>query len=325
MREVFPLVTDAEVAARRGPRNRVDPRRPYAHFVDQERNASGEVVGVATILLSSSECRFRCLMCDLWKNTLESSVRVGDVPSQIRWALSHMDRQAIREVKLYNSGNFFDPRAVPEEDYQEIAELVRDFDTVIVENHPRLCGERCNRFRDAISPATLQIAIGLETCHPGVLKSLNKRMTLTDFDNAVDRLHLAGISTRVFLLHGVPYLSEQDAFDWTLRSIEYSFLRSVQCCSLIPTRGGNGTMDRLAKQGEFEPPKGESFEKVVQAGVVMAKQLGLPHRVFGDLWDAERLFTCEGCRDARIERLAEMNLTQNDASPIECPDCALTE
>ncbi len=45
-----------------------------------------------------------------------------------------------RHIKLYNAGNFFDAQAIPPEDYRPIIERIRDFDTVIVENHPRLCG-----------------------------------------------------------------------------------------------------------------------------------------------------------------------------------------
>ena len=44
--------------------------RPYAFFVEEERSASGEVVPVATVFLTNRECPWRCLMCDLWKNTL---------------------------------------------------------------------------------------------------------------------------------------------------------------------------------------------------------------------------------------------------------------
>ena len=71
----------------------------------------------------------------------------------------------VKHLKLYNSGSFFDERAIPAEDYQRIASLLSHFETVIVESHPRLIGDKCLRFRDMLKPE-LQVALGLETVNP---------------------------------------------------------------------------------------------------------------------------------------------------------------
>ena len=181
-----------QILTARGPRNSVDPRRPYAFLVESEHAASGRVEDVATIFLTNRECPFRCLMCDLWKNTTEQRVPVGAIPEQIDYALSRLP--PAKHIKLYNSGNFFDRQAIPPEDYEAIADRVRGFETVIVENHPRLLGDDCLRFRDLIA-GELEVAIGLETAHPQVLQRLNKQMTLEDFEQAVRRLSTNGIAT----------------------------------------------------------------------------------------------------------------------------------
>src|SRR5690606_40735613 len=137
------------------------------------------------------------------------SVQPGDIPEQIRWALSQLPTASV--IKLYNSGNFFDRQAILPEDYPAIAKLVRGFETVIVENHPRLCGEACGEFRDLIAPAELEIALGLETCHPELLATLNKRMTLEDFDRATQRLTSYEIAMRAFLLLKPPFLDESES------------------------------------------------------------------------------------------------------------------
>ena len=85
-------------------------------------------------------------MCDLWRNTTDRRVSVGAIPRQIDFALERLP--AARHIKLYNSGNFFDHQAIPPEDYGPIAERLTSFATVIVENHPRLCGDDVLRFRD---------------------------------------------------------------------------------------------------------------------------------------------------------------------------------
>jgi uncharacterized Fe-S cluster-containing MiaB family protein len=84
-------------------------------------------------------------MCDLWKNTTDKSVPEGTIPNQIEWALNHMPD--VKHIKLYNSGSFFDKKAIPEKDYQKIASLISNFETIIVESHPRFINEECLRFR----------------------------------------------------------------------------------------------------------------------------------------------------------------------------------
>lgn len=314
MDDAYPRIADSVILAARPRRNSVDPRRPYAWLVEPECDARGHVVDVATIFLTNRECPYRCLMCDLWKNTLTAAVAPGDIPEQIRWALRQLP--PARAIKLYNSGNFFDARAVPPADHAPIAELVRGFETVIVENHPNLCGTVCARFRDLIAPAQLEIALGLETCHAEVLASLNKRMTLADFDRAARGLQAAGIRIRAFLLLKPPFLNEAEGIEWTLRSAEYAFDRGVDCCSIIPTRSGNGIMERLQHEGRFAPPRGASLEEVLERGLALERG-----RVFVDLWETGPFFACDHCRDVRLERLRQMNLRQAILPRVTCDEC----
>src|SRR5689334_13766325 len=110
---------DAWILARRGARNGRDPRRPYAFSIEQELSEDRRIVNVATIFLTNRECPWRCLMCDLWKNTLEETVPIGAIPEQIDFALARLS--PAEQVKLYNSGSFFDPAAIPIADYDAIA------------------------------------------------------------------------------------------------------------------------------------------------------------------------------------------------------------
>src|SRR5438445_837319 len=139
---------DRWILERRGPKNRVDPWRASAFLVEAERSAVGELVDVATLFLTNRECPYRCMMCDLWKNTLDERVPVGAIPAQIGYALDRLP--PARWVKLYNSGSFFDAAAIPPADDEAIAGLVAPFERVIVECHPAMLGRRCLRFRDMI-------------------------------------------------------------------------------------------------------------------------------------------------------------------------------
>lgn len=312
MNESGKPVADAEILAARPAKNSVDPRRPYAYFVEPERTAAGHVEDVATIFLTNRECPFHCLFCDLWKNTTDTAVPSGALPAQIDFALERL--APARHVKLYNSGNFFDAQAIPPSDHAAIADRLRTFATVIVENHPRLCSDVCLRFRESIG-VPLEIAMGLETVHPQVLAALNKQMTLADFDRATRFLVRNGVAVRAFVLLRPPFLSEDEGRVWALRSIDHAFAAGAECCSVIPVRGGNGILERLHAEGQFEPPSLTSLEAVLQAGLELGRG-----RVFVDLWEAHRLRACPHCGPRRIERLCAMNLTQAIIPPVAC-DC----
>lgn len=307
-----PHTRDAAILTARPARNRVDAWRPYAFHVEPERSATGQIQQAATIFLTSSECPFRCLMCDLWKNTIEGPVPAGAIPAQIDYALDRLPPADV--VKLYNSGNFFDRRAVPESDWPAIADRVRRFQTVIVENHPRLCGDGCLRFRDVLR-THLEVALGLETIHPEVLPALHKRMTVEDFDRAAGFLVEADIGVRAFVLVRPPFLSDEEGVEWAVRSVEHAFDAGASCCALIPVRGGNGIMEALAAGQRFAPPTLAAFERAFDQSLELRRG-----RVFADLWDVERLARCPGCAAARIERLSQMNLMQVVLPRVPC-DC----
>lgn len=311
--DLVPVLNDAQIEGLRGPKNSVNSHRPYAFLAEQERASTGAIVDVATIFLTNRECPFRCLFCDLWKNTTDERVPSGAIPHQLKLALEELP--PCQAVKLYNSGNFFDCQAIPSEDHEEIAQLVRTFETVVVENHPSLCNAACLRFRDRL-PGNLEIAIGLETAHPEVLARVNKRMSRDSFQQAVEFLVQEQISVRSFILLRPPYLNEELGCEWAIRSLEFAFDCGVECCTIIPTRSGNGALEQLAETDHFRPPQLASLEAVFTAGLQMNRG-----RVFVDLWDLKRVSRCPTCMAAQQQRLQHMNLTQRVLPPIRCDAC----
>jgi hypothetical protein len=304
-------VNDRFVLARRGPKAALDRARAYAALWEEEPDATGALVPTATIFLTNRECPFRCIMCDLWVNTLDTTVARGDIPLQISRALVTL--LPARQVKLYNAGSFFDPGAIPREDDEAIAARVNAFERVIVEAHPAFLagahGERCVRFSRSIAGA-LEVAVGLETANPDVLARLNKRMTLDSFRRAAAFLAGHGIGLRAFVLLNPPYLSGQESIDWACRSLDEAIACGAGACAVIPTRGGNGTLAALG--AEFVPPRLPALEAVLEYGLSRQRA-----RVFADLWDVQRFYDCS-CSPARAARLSAMNREQRVAPRVEC-------
>ncbi len=298
------------IKANRGKKNKVDPLKPYAWLVEKERSITGSIDDTATIFLTNSECPFRCLMCDLWKNTTDTPVPVGAIPKQIEWALEQLP--PAKHLKLYNSGNFFDKKAIPEQDYQKIADLVSDFESLIIENHPKLTNENCLRFRDILKPE-LQIAMGLETVHPRVLQKLNKNLTLDEFANAAQFLLKNGIQSRAFILLRPPFMTEEEGVFWAKKSIDFAFNAGVECCIVIPVRAGNGPMDFMAEKEYFHPPTLQSLEEVLEYGIELKAG-----RVFADTWDLELFSVCNKCFEQKVNRLNTMNFNQKIEKLTKC-------
>jgi len=300
------------IEERRGPKNVLDPAHPYAALWEEEAGPGGDPISTATIFLTNRECPYRCLMCDLWQNTLDTRVPTGAIAAQIREALSTLP--PARRIKLYNAGSFFDPQAVPPEDYAEIAETISGFERVVVECHPKLLGPRCLEFQ-ALLTGRLEVAVGLETVHSDTLALLNKQFTVADFQRAAAFLTDHEIALRVFLLLRPPFQTEAEGLEWAKRSLDTAFESGAETCCVIPTRGGNGAMEALAASGSFAPPTLQSLEAATEYGLHLGRG-----RVFGDLWDIEKFFTC-CCSVARVGRLAEMNRTQRIPPPVVCGKC----
>ncbi|MCZ7641180.1 MAG: radical SAM protein [Verrucomicrobia bacterium] len=313
----------AWIRSRRPPSLAGDPWRPQAWFREEERAASGELISVATVLLTNRECPWHCLMCDLWRGMLRTRVPAGAIAAQLDFALAQVG--PARQLKLYNSGSFFDAGAIPPEEHDALAERVRSFERVIVECHPALAGDSCLRFRDRLAKGPgegrrgpeLEVAMGLETVHPVALERLNKRMTLDQFARAAAFLARHGIAMRAFVLVQPPFVPPTEAVVWAARSVDFAFACGASVVSLIPTRPGNGALDALQAQGVFAPPALATLEAAAAYGVGLGRG-----RVFADLWDLERFATCGACFPRRRERLQVLNTRQEIPPPVLCAECA---
>jgi archaeosine synthase beta-subunit len=294
---------------------------PYAVSLEEERSADGKIGSVATVFLTNHECPWRCIYCDLWKNTLAERTPPGAIPKQIDHALLSLSGSAPTVIKLYNAGSFFDAAAIPTEDIPTIAARVSRFDRVIVECHPALVGDRVLAFWDLLlsrNPAVrLEVAMGLETVHPVVLPKLNKRMTLDQFKSAAGFLGSHDIALRTFVLVQPPFLGNDDPVEWAVRSADFAFDCGADVVSLIPTRAGNGAMEDLAAAGLFQPPTLRTLERSHDACLGLQRS-----RVFADLWDLEKFSSCNVCFHQRAARLQAANLRQQVLPRITCNACA---
>lgn len=290
---------------------------PHGVFLERERLASGEVAASGVVLLTNRECPWRCVMCDLWKDTTLHPVPEGAIPRQVEYAVRSWEFAGVAplQVKLYNSGSFFDPAAIPPADYAAVAQRIAFARHVVVESHPLLIGERTRTWRDLLS-GSLEVAMGLETAQPEVLAKLNKKFDLPQFARAAEFLAKEGIALRAFVLVNPPFSRPEAAVEWAVKSAEFAFGCGASAVTLIPTRGGNGAMERLRESGEFVPPTLAMLE-AAQAGA-LALHRG---RVFADTWALDQITVCPECLVARRERLERVNRGQCGEPSVSCTRC----
>ena len=269
-----------------------------------------------TVFIAGAECPFTCSFCDLWRYTIDGPTPAGAVPRQLEDTLRAVRGVPLDRIKLYNASNFFDRRAVPDVDADRIAELCAPFSGVTVESHASTLGPATMDFARRLR-GRLEVAIGLETIHPEAIRHLNKRLDLGLFERAASTLGDNGIDLRAFVLLGAPDVPPDASVDWAVRSAEFAASHGSAIVSIIPVRGGNGEMERLAALGRFTPPTLGQLERTLD------RCLGWNHTaVAADLWDVDRLPACATCRAARVDRLRRINLSGVGEPAVRCESCS---
>jgi radical SAM enzyme (TIGR01210 family) len=283
--------------------------------MDEERRPDGRVERALTVFLAGAECPFTCSFCDLWQWTIDGPTPRGALPTQLARVLAELHAPLPARLKLYTASNFFDRRAVPPEDLAELARLADTFEAVTVESHASTIGASATELARRLR-GRLEVAMGLETIHPAAAPRLNKRLDLARFDRAAKQLEDDGIDLRVFVLLGAPYVEPAESVEWTVRTVEHAATRGAAVVSIIPVRGGNGEMERLAALGAFTPPTLAQLEDALDGCAHIGGTV-----VTADLWDLEKIARCEACRPARTERLRRMNVSGRTEPKIVCDEC----
>ncbi|CAM3349150.1 radical SAM protein [Rhodothermus bifroesti] len=308
-----PLERTRLIRQLRPARAAVDPWRPQGFHHELERAPDGRLERVNVIFLTNRECPWTCTMCDLWQHTTIAPVSATQLLHQLDHALMQLPKADA--VKLYNSGSFFDRLAIPPAAYAGIAERVRACRRVIVESHPALLGSRTLQFQ-ALLEGQLEVAIGVECIHPGVLEALNKQLTVGQLDRAVAWLHAHHLLIRAFILLKPPFLPPAEALYWTQRTVQWAVENGIQTVVLIPTRSGNGIMELLQQNGQFAPPTPEEIE----AAAAYLFTQPAPVRLL-DTWDLHRFYSCPNCARLQQQRFTRINQTQNWEPPVPCTQC----
>jgi radical SAM enzyme (TIGR01210 family) len=232
-----------------------DPRRYVSAWTEREV-LDGEVVDAFVVILRTKGCYWArksgCSMCGYVSDCF-TDVTEEDLVQQWTDAMKVYGGQPV--VKVYNSGNFFDPNEVPPRVRRMILEdLGQRCEKVVVENLPQLVRKPlleeavgyCKRF---------EVAIGLETANDYVRDNcISKDFHFDRYVKAARVARECGVSVKTYLLLKPPFLSERAAMADTLVSAR-AVDGLTDTISINPTNVQKDTLvDWLYRRGEYRPP-----------------------------------------------------------------------
>lgn len=283
------------------------------------------------IILAAPGCSSAtCTMCPIpnesfWGNAVE--VGHANYVKQFEAAFRGEDPNDFDLIALYNSGNWFADKETPPESrawfYDFIAES--KCSGVVVESLPQFITPRTvKEARDHLNGKKLIVGIGLQSADDFIRTvCVNTTCTKSQFEKATSLLRENGYTPRVYLMIKPPFLTEQEAIDETVNSIQYVASQNYADASICPTRIAPHTVvGELAKRSLYTPPSLWSVIEILKR----VNRLGIQTRVSCldvDGKDADTIYprNCEKCTPKILGALTNYNLGETAISDLENLDC----
>ncbi len=218
-------------------------------FWKEKERLDGEIVECLTVILRTKGCRWdSCYMCGYTKDSYPSTER--ELVEQIDFAV----KEKVDVVKVFTSGSFFDDEEVPQRVRVYLKNRINDLGVkkLIVESRPEfITKEKLLDFSDV----NLEVGIGLETANNEIRElCVNKGFTFEDFKRSAEILREEGVRVKCYLLLKPPFLSEEEAIEDALQSID-AVRNYCDVVSLNLTNVQKGTLvEKLWFSRLYRPP-----------------------------------------------------------------------
>lgn len=307
------ITLQKEAAGRFQPRPGVDLRRPAKIWKDRDR-FDGEAMDALTIVLRTKGCEWLlksgCTMCGYFGDSHFQEVTAENIIAQFEAGLE--EREGEQLIKIYTSGSFFDETEVPAAARREILERVGSLTgRLSVESQPQILTP------ENVKEATrhverFEVGFGMESTQDDVLAySVNKSWRFPQFEKGARLLQQHGGLVKTYLLLKPAFLTEQEAIDDTLRSIQKAAPIS-DTLSINPVNVQRHTLvERLHRAGAFRPPWLWSASHVVnEAHNTLPDGVALKcHAVGGG--HARGAHNCGKCDDDHAKALEAWTLAED--------------
>ncbi len=287
-------------------KKRSDKRNLVATWSDREL-LDGELEEAFTVIFRTRGCgwahRMGCTMCGYHTDT-NPDISNEDISKQLEEALSRYNGETI--VKLYTSGSFLDPKEIPKDLAQKIISSF-DCSKTVIESRPEYVNQEV--LKDLkVDEKSLEIAIGLESADDFVLKNcINKGFTFKDYMSARKIVLDAGCGLRTYLLLKPPFLTEKEAMDDLIKSIErISHKRNLISINPVNVQN-NSFLEHLFRLDMYRPPwlwsLLEILKEIKSTNNIVISRAGLGGK--------RGAHNCGGCDKEIVDLLDDFNRTRD--------------
>jgi archaeosine synthase beta-subunit len=301
----------------------------YVNVWSEPEALGGERVRAFVLILRTRGCYWAdlkgCTMCGYARDTLGRSATPEEIDSQLERALRAYQGEPY--VKVYTSGSFFDEREVP---VGSRARVARAFGgrarRLLVETLPEFVTPGLvEEMRSALG-GEVEVALGLESSQEEVLRrAVNKNSPPSAYFDAAARVRAGGGSPKAYLLLKPPYLTEGEAVEDTVLSIERAS-EHFDTLSVNPVHLQGGTVvEHLYRRGLFRPPWLWSLAEVLTRG---RRRMRPGTRLVSfptSGGNARGVHNCQRCDAEILRRVEEASLAQKFDALEDLPACGCQE
>jgi len=284
----------------------------------REREAVGDrIEEVFAMVLRTKGCRWArkagCLMCG-YRNESSEEVTMEEIVEQVRNGLKAHKGEPF--VKIYTSGSFLDDEEISPEARVEIMEMIaQKASHVLVESRPEFARNAIGL--KEIVPG-LEVALGLESANEVVLSQcVRKGAHVQSYIEAMDMLRSEGIRVRCYLLLKQPFLTEAEAIEDCLNSIQ-AVAGHCDVISINPVNVQKGTfLEKMFLRQEYRPPWFWSLFEVIKRAKQKLDMPIISHP--SGAGKPRGIHNCRKCDEKAIALLTKYNLSQRqEALNLEC-------
>ena len=311
---------------RRPPPAPPDAAARYVNQWVEEEAIGSERVRAFVLILKTRGCYWAdakgCSMCGYSKDTLGRSATPGELAEQLRRAVARYRDEPY--VKVYTSGSFLDDREVDPASRVAIVSAFRAARRFLFETLPEFPSAETLEPLRAAFPGTLEVALGLESTDPEVLRRyVNKGAPPDEYLAAADRVRALGASPKGYVLLKPPYLTEEESVRDVLRTVRTA-APHFDTLSINPVHIQNGTVvEWLYHRGRYRPPWLWSVVEALRAGATLrgsSRLVSFP--TAGGL--ARGPHNCGTCDAAVLAGIRSASLAQEFAT-LDALACACQE
>lgn len=232
-----------------------------------------------TLMLPGAGCGWAkrtggCRMCG-FKNSTELYTSGNLMKTVLFESLYEIGRASFKDegpgvLMIYNGGSFLNDEEIPAEAQEIIAKRVGQDGSIkvlCIESRPEFIREeKITKLKELLGGKTLRICMGLEAKSDHVREKLiRKGITLEEYRRAVETAKRCGIEVLTYVFLKPFGLSESDAVEEAIKTIDYAFETGSDEVALQAAFVQPGTpLEKAYQLGEFRPPTLWSIVQVLK-------------------------------------------------------------